>query len=236
MEARGRKIALRLPRSLAMSGSYQRAYHKLKARKEQIKPRPIWGSWGRFYDRLFSLRNKIVLDFGSDVDSPLYRKFLRENNDASGKYKGYDIDDDTVSWLKKEEFFYDFYADNSLRGSFDVIVASQVYEHLTESEKEQFLSRAHQLLNESGCLIVDVPYIANLNIIEFFKRDRSHKPLALEDEAAYFETFGFKVQTYIGGRTAPYRPLIWNLWRFLENLLLGYYPFHVVLFDATKVH
>ena len=219
-----------------MSESYQRAYHKLKARKEQIKPQPIWSVWGRFYDRLFSLKDKLVLDFGSDVDSPLYGKFLRENNGASGKYKGYDIDEDTISWLKREGYFYDFYKDNSLQGSFDIIVASQVYEHLAESEKERFLARAHELLNKSGGLILDVPYIANLNLIEFFKRDRSHKPIALEDEAAYLETFGFKVRTYIGGRTAPYRTLVWNLWRFLGNLVLGYYPFHVVLFYATKIH
>ncbi|OLB68202.1 hypothetical protein AUI06_11705 [archaeon 13_2_20CM_2_52_21] len=219
-----------------MSESYHRAYHKLKARKEQIKPQPIWSNWGRFYDRLFSLKDKLVLDFGSDVDSPLHGKFLKDNDGSNGKYKGYDIDEDTLSWLKQEGYFYDFYTDNSLKGSFNIIVASQVYEHLTESEKEQFLARAHELLSEAGTLMVDVPYIANLNLIEFFKRDRSHKPIALEDEAAYFETFGFKVQTYIGGRTAPYRPPIWNLWRFVGNLFLGYYPFHVLLFHAIKSH
>ena len=110
-----------------------------------------------------------------------------------------------------------------------------MYEHLTESERERFLARAHQLLSTSGTLIVDAPYIANLNLIEFFKRDRSHKPIALEDEAAYLETFGFKVRTYIGGRTAPYRSPWWNLWRFAGNLALGYYPFYVVLFHATKI-
>ena len=220
---------------MSRAGTYQKVYHRLKARKEQIKPNAIWGSWGKFYDQVVNLRDKLVLDFGSDIDSPLHMKFVRENNGASGKYRGYDIDADTVSWLKQERCFYDYYTDDSLLGSFDIIVASQVYEHLTETEKERFLSRAHDLLKESGTLLVDVPYIANLNLIEFFKRDRSHKPIALEDEAAYFENFGFKVQTYIGGRTAPYRPLIWNLWRFLVNIVLGYYPFHVALFDATKI-
>ena len=217
-----------------MSG-YQRTYHKIKARKEQVKPRPVWGSWGGFYDRLVNLKEKLILDFGSDVESPLYRKFRRENPGETGKYRGYDIDEDTISWLKQQGYYYDFYADNSLLGSFEVIVASQAYEHLTEQERERFLSRAHELLAATGSLFVDVPYIANLNLIEFFKRDRSHKPIALEDEAAYFETFGFKVDTYIGGRTAPYRPLAWNLWRFLGNLAMGYYPFHVLLFHATKI-
>ena len=217
-----------------MSGSYQRAYHKIKARKERVKPQPVWGSWGRFYDRLFNLTGKLVLDFGSDVDSPLYRKFQRES-DGGGKYKGYDIDEDTVSWLKRQGYYYDFYTDNSLQGSFDIIIASQAYEHLNEPERERFLARAHELLAASGTLMVDAPYIANLNLIEFFKRDRSHKPIALEDEAAYFEAFGFTVQVYIGGRTAPYRSLFWNLWRFAGNLALGYYPFHVALFDATKI-
>ena len=218
-----------------MSGSYQRTYRKIKARKEQVKPQPVWGSWGQFYDRLFNLRGKLVLDFGSDVDSPLYKKFQRENNGDGGRYLGYDIDEDTVTWLKRQGYYYNFQTDNSLQGSFEVIVASQAYEHLTEPERERFLARAHELLGTSGSLLVDVPYIANLNLIEFFKRDRSHKPIALEDEAAYFETFGFKVQIYIGGRSAPYRPLFWNLWRFAGNLALGYYPFHVALFDASKI-
>ena len=219
-----------------MSGSYQRAYHKIKARKEQVKPKPVWGSWGRFYDQLFNLKEKVVLDFGSDMDSLLYRRFQRENDAKGGKYKGFDIDEDTITWLRQHGYYYDFYGDDSLRDSFDIIIASQVYEHLTDPERERFLSRANELLTSSGSLIVDVPYIANLNLIEFFKRDRSHKPVALEDEAAYFETFGFKVKVYIGGRTAPYRPLFWNLWRFVGNILLGYYPFHVVLFHATKSH
>ena len=137
--------------------------------------------------------------------------------------------------MKGQGYYYDFYTDNSLQGSFDIIIASEVYEHLTEPERERFLSRAHELLSKSGSLILDVPYISNLNIVEFFKRDRSHKPIALEDEAAYFETFGFKVQLYIGGRTAPYRPLLWSLWRFLANLALGFYPFHVALLLATKI-
>jgi 2-polyprenyl-3-methyl-5-hydroxy-6-metoxy-1,4-benzoquinol methylase len=217
-----------------MSVSYQKAYHKIKARKEKVKPQPVWGSWGRFYDKLLTLRGKIVLDFGSDVESPLYRRFQGENNRGNGKYRGYDIDEETISWLKERGYYYDFYSDDSLRGSFDVIVASQVYEHLNESERERLLARSFELLHPAGSLVLDVPYIANLNLIEFFKRDRSHKPIALEDEAAYFETFGFKVQAYIGGRTAPYRPWFWNIWRFIGNIALGYYPFHVALFYASK--
>ena len=218
-----------------MTSPYQKAYHKIKARREEVKPQPVWGSWGRFYDRLFNLQGKLVLDFGSDVEAPLYEKFQRDNEGKDGKYKGYDISEDAISWLKGQGYYYDFYADNSLLGSFDIIIASEVYEHLTEAERERFLSRAHELLSKSGSLILDVPYISNLNIVEFFKRDRSHKPIALEDEAAYFETFGFKVQLYIGGRTAPYRPLLWSLWRFLANLALGFYPFHVALLLATKI-
>ena len=217
-----------------MSPSYQKAYHQIKVRKESIKPRPVWGSWGKFYDGLFPLKDKLLLDFGSDIEAPLYQRFQSENKEGKGRYLGYDVSDDAVSWLKQNSYFYDFYNDDSLIGSFDLIIASQVYEHLTEVERETFLARAHKLLSGSGILIVDAPYIANLNLIEFFKRDRSHKPLALEDEASYFETFGFIVRPYIGGRTAPYRSIWWNLWRFATNIALGYYPFYVVLFYATK--
>src|SRR5437667_7182392 len=118
-----------------MSGSYQRTYRKIKARKEQVKPQPVWGSWGQFYNRLFNLGGKLLLDFGSDVDSPLYKKFQRDNGGDGGKYRGYDIDEDTISWLKEQGYYYDFYNDNSLRGLFDIVAASQVYEHLTEPER-----------------------------------------------------------------------------------------------------
>ena len=77
-----------------MTSPYQKAYHKIKARREEVKPQPIWVSWGRFYDRLFNLQGKLVLDFGSDVEAPLYEKFLRDNEGKNGKYKGYDISED----------------------------------------------------------------------------------------------------------------------------------------------
>src|SRR5689334_19723155 len=143
-----------------MSPSYQKAYHKIKARKEEIRPKPIWGSWGKFYDNLFTLKDKLLLDFGSDIEAPLYQRFQSENSDGKGKYMGYDVGDDAVSWLKQNSYYYDFFKDDSRAGSFDLIVASQVYEHLTEVERESFLGRAHKLLSGSGLLIVDAPYIA----------------------------------------------------------------------------
>src|SRR5207247_6806849 len=180
-----------------MTSPYQKAYHKIKARREEVKPQPVWGSWGRFYDRLFNLQGKLVLDFGSDVEAPLYKKFQRENEGKDGKYKGYDISEDAISWLKGQGYYYDFYADNSLLGSFDIIIASEVYEHLTEAERERFLSRAHELLSRSGSLILDVPYISNLNLIVFFKSDSSTNQIALQYAVEYIVYMSFTVHIYI---------------------------------------
>jgi len=215
--------------------SYYKHYSRIKLRKEHIEPHPIWEPWGKWLDQVLRLEGKLAFDFGSGKESPFYQKFLVKNDQNDSRYKAYDIDEDIVEWLKERRYYYDFHSDNSLIGHFDVINASQVYEHLSPAQRETFLNRSYELLKPKGILLVDVPYIANLNIIEFFKRDRSHMPVALEDEAAYIESLGFSVIVYIGGLTLPYRGTAWNLWRAFANLILGYYPFNVTLFHATKI-
>lgn len=216
--------------------SYHKHYSRIKHRKEQIEPHPVWAPWGRWHNQVLKLEGKLVFDFGSGKESPFYQKFLSQNGGNDSNYKAYDIDEDTVEWLEERTYFCDFHSDSSLIGRFDVINASQVYEHLSPAQREAFLNRSYELLKPKGILLVDVPYIANLNVIEFFKRDRSHMPVALEDEAAYIESLGFSVIVYIGGLTVPYRGTAWNLWRAFTNLILGYYPFNVTLFHATKIN
>lgn len=210
------------------------AWYKIWERKKTLKPKVIWGVFGRWYDRKFNFKGLLVLDFGSSKESNFYTKFRKENNSNVKNYKGYDIDETSVQWLKDNSFYYDFYNDDSLKGKFELINASQVYEHLTLIERENFIKRAYELLKKNGILLIDIPYINNLNLIEFIRRDRTHKIVSCEDEAIYIEQFGFDVEVYIGGYTMPYKSLLSNIYRIFTNLILGYKPFYVTVIIGKK--
>lgn len=203
-------------------------------KKKTIKALKIFLPYGRWYNRKYKFRGKTVLDFGSSIKSDFFKKFVQDNKGNDNNYYGFDLDRKTIKWLKENNYYYDFYKDNKLEGRFDVINASQVYEHLTLDERELFIRRSYKLLKKKGMLLVDFPYINNLNIIEFFHGDRTHKPVACEDEANYITNFGFKCRVYIGGYTWPYQSLLRNIWSFIWNVLLGYYPFHLTLVEAVK--
>lgn len=217
-----------------MLNAYKNYYNYYS--KRNIKPYPIWKSFGSWYNSTVKFTNKKILDFGCSVDSNCYNKFLLDN--SSGRldgYWGYDIDNKTIQWLRKKKIFYNFWKNDTLRNKFDIINASEVYEHLDEKTKEEFILRSLELLNKNGFLLLDFPYINNLNIIEFFHGDRTHKPISCEDEAVYIRSLGFKtVETYIGGLTWPYLSFFHNIRYFLLNIFMGFYPFHITVIIARK--
>lgn len=201
-----------------------------------IKPKPIWSPFGRWYNNFIKFNNKQILDFGCSIDSNCYKKFIKDNHNANkSKYLGFDIDQRTVKWLKAKNTFYDFWKDNSLNNKLDIINGSEVYEHLNEKEREDFILRSFDLLSDKGFLLLDFPYMNNFNIIEFFHGDRTHRSVSCEDEAVYIRSLGFKdVEVYIGGLTLPYMSIINNFRYLLLNLITGFYPFHVTLIIARK--
>jgi len=211
-------------------------YQILKLRKlRKIEVKKIWLPYGRWYCKKYNLRGKVVLDFGSNIESDFFKKFKSDNkNTRKGKYYGFDLDRDAVGWLKENKFYYDFYKDDKLRCKFDIVNASQVYEHLSLEEREAFIKRSWELLKKGGVLLLDFPYINNLNLIEFFHGDRTHKPVSCEDEANYIALLGFRCRVYIGGLTWPYQSVFKNMWIFFWNIVLGFYPFHITLIEATK--
>jgi SAM-dependent methyltransferase len=212
-----------------------RLYYKILEKRKRVKPKVIWTPFGRWYDKKFNFKGKLVLDFGSGVRSNFFLKYVRDNNGNTKKYKGYDIDETALKWLVENNFYYDFYRDNTFLGSFDLINCSQVYEHLDLSERECFIKRSYELLKPGGILLIDIPHIANLNIIEFFRRDRAHKPVSREDEAIYIELFGFKCELYLAGLTMPYMSRFKNFWNIIMNLLHGFYPQWLTIIVAKKV-
>jgi hypothetical protein len=176
-----------------------------------------------FIDKEFKFSGKI-LDFGSSIESPNYKKTLRDN----GKYFGYDIDDKTIEWLKEKNAFIDFW---KTKERFDIIIGSQVYEHLEKEQREQLIKKSFDCLNNNGVLILEYPYVQNIGGMNFWK-DRTHKtPPAVEDEAILMEMFGFEAQAYLAG--ISYWPLK-NFLRLVLNILVGYHPQHNVVIIGKK--
>lgn len=209
-------------------------WYKIWEKRKRVKPKVIWAPFGRWYDRKFNFKGKLVLDFGSGIKSNFFLKYVKDNNGNARGYKGYDIDDDAKKWLMENGFYYDFYEDQAPLGRFDLVNCSQVYEHLDLSERERFVKRSYELLELGGVCLIDTLHIANLNIIEFFRSDRTHKPVSREDEAIYIELFGFECELYLAGLTMPYMSKFKNAWNIIRNLLLGFYPQWITIIVAKK--
>lgn len=209
------------------------SYREILVKKNFTKPQYLWfKSFGSFLYSNRSFIDKKVLDFGCDINSNAFKQFLAQSKGNPLNYYGFDLSNLVIEWLKDNNYYYDFWNDDSIQ--FDSINASQVYEHLDEEYREKFIQRSYTLLKPGGILYIDIPYIANLNIIEFFRRDRTHKAVACEDEALYIEQFNFDVDLYVGGYTIPYYGLFMNLYRVFTNLILGYKPFLVTFIVAKK--
>ncbi len=177
----------------------------------------------KFVDKKF-IFDKKILDFGSGIESPNYKKTA----DDKGSYFGFDIDEETVAWLKDNDFYVDFWKTEE---KFDIIMASEVYEHLDFETRENFIERASQLVGPDGLLIVDFPYIHNLDG-SFYWLDRTHLfPPSPADESSLIELYGFNAEIYVVGIAywPPYRIL-----RIILNLLLGYRPQHTTILGCSK--
>lgn len=209
-------------------------YWQANTDRKRLKAKVIWQPYHRFIEQLVDLRGTKVLDFGSGIESPIIARFLRANGSLDG-YQTYDIDGEAVQKWHSEGKFYDFYADDSALGSFDIVYSDNTYEHLSLPQREEFLVRARALLRQGGRLVLIYPHIANLNIIEHFERDRTHLLVSREHEAGFISSLGFSCDIYIAGLTFPYKPLLFSIKQFLRNILLGYHPQTMVIIDARRV-
>jgi cyclopropane fatty-acyl-phospholipid synthase-like methyltransferase len=106
---------------------------KIKAVYKSLDP-------NAFIDRTFAF-DKRLLDFGGGVESRAYHKTKRDG----GQYTGYDVDSQSEKWLTDNGFFVDFWTTSD---KFDIVIASQVYEHLDHDERERFIGRAYEVLEE----------------------------------------------------------------------------------------
>jgi len=177
-----------------------------------------------FRERLLDVKNKEVLDFGCGYK----RRFYDWCKGNAKTYKGYDIDRETVKWLKKDGLFFDFYKENK---KFDLIYCSQVFEHLTEKERYEFLKRSKRLLRKGGATLIDFPNFETLHALEYF-RDGTHKlPPSIYDLKSFLELEGFKVDAYfVGWSLHPFRVI-----RNIFNILMGFKIQEYCLIKAKKI-
>lgn len=200
---------------------YGEIFDRRKAAKLQVvykyfEPR-------KFIDEKFKFDKK-VLDFGCAIESDNYKKTLKDG----GSYYGFDLDQKTVEWLKKENLFIDFW---NTQEKFDTIVASQVYEHLDHESREQFIERCHKLLNLKGMLIIDFPYVKNIGGLTYWE-DRTHLfPPDAVDDSHLAELYSFESEVYLVG--ISYFPPHY-FFRVLLNILLGFYPHHTAILACKK--
>ncbi len=210
-------------------------YYQILKRRGSVKLKAVWIPFGIWYNKKFNFEGKTMIDFGSSKESKFFKKFKEDNKGNITNYKGYDIDIYSSNWLKENNLYYDFWNDDSLKGRFDSINCSQCYEHLDLNQREKFIERSYELLKEGGTLIIDIPHIANINIVEFFRGDRTHKPVSREDEAIYIEAFRYKCEIYLAGLTMPYKSTLENLCYVIRNMSLGFYPQWITVIIAKKV-
>ncbi len=172
-----------------------------------------------------SFNEKKVLDFRCNIKTEIFKKC----KEYKAKYFGFDINDSAKKWLKKNKIFIDFW---KTKQKFDIIISTQVYEHLTKKEQEKFIKRSYKLLNKKGILIIEYPNINNIKGVGFWASDRTHRfPPSLFDESTLIDLFGFDSEIYATGFS------IWgprNILIEIINILLDFIPQHNILIIAKK--
>ena len=207
---------------------------------KKIKAKKLWWPpYGVWFNRTFEFTGKKVLDLGCMLESEIYKKFLRENNSSNLGYFGFDIDGDSVDWLKSFGGYFDFYEERG-ENLFDYIFLMDVYEHLNADERMKVLAISHRMLKSGGELFVASPYMENLNYFINGINDWQHKSVHLKSgsEVGAFIAFGnFKfenIKVYLAGLTMPWLTTADNILAILRNLICLYPPFHVFIIHAKK--
>jgi SAM-dependent methyltransferase len=185
------------------------------------------------------MNGKLVIDFGSGgsdtAQSAIFSQSIFQNCSSNNFYLGYDTDARVQDWLRSKGCFYDFFEDDSKIGQIDMILGNQVYEHLDTEERINFLRRAYELLKPSGKLILAFPFnLYNMNF-KYFWEDITHKPVGVEAEAGFIESFGFRCEVFVAGLKGDPFGYFENIVCFLRNILLFFPPFWITVVDGVKI-
>jgi hypothetical protein len=200
---------------------YTKNYSKMMKERKKIKPKLIWNfSYKKWFDKRYSFKGKSVLDFGSNIQSYVFKKTIKDK----GIYYGFDIDENSIKWLKKNNYYIDFW---KTKKRFDIIIATQVYEHLELEEREKFIEQTSKLVKENGLLLIDYPHTQNLNGLRYYKAGHKQPPYVLE-EAIMMDKYGFKTKIFL----IEIPKLNW--FRTLFDILFGFKPHLTVFIEGIK--
>lgn len=190
----------------------------LEERRGKMKIIPVW-NWKT---ALAVIREKVaiagknLLDFGCAINDYWMDSI----------YHGYDIEPETVEYLKKKGYYVDFWSTDD---KFEIVMANAVYEHLDNDTRVKFLKRSSEVLRKEGKLIITFPNARNIAEIASFWGDRTHLfPPVPRDEGILMEDLGFEVEIYF---TSLYKK---NPLKILLNLAFNFYPQSNVLIIGTK--
>jgi len=200
---------------------YTKDYSKIIKESSKIKPKQIWNfSYRKWFDKRYSFRGRSILDFGSNIQSCTYKKTVNDK----GSYYGFDVDQSSIKWLKKNKQYINFW---KTKKKFNIIIAAQVYEHLSLEERQKFIEQASKLTKENGLLLIDYPHTQNLNGLRYYKAGHKQPPYLLE-EAIIMKKYGFDTKIFL----IEIPKLNW--FRTMFDILFGFKPHLTVFIEGIK--
>jgi len=172
-------------------------------------------------DRIDVLRELVkngdrLLDIGAN-DRTLERQLSSAGLDV--RYSSFDVD---------RNFNHDFYALNDIEGSFDIITAFEVIEHIKPTEIMEIFKKAMEHLKKGGCFIISTPNVCHPVILW---RDCTHiTPVRYDELYGFFHALGFgDINIYRGGKT-KWKDRFWAfVYRPLLKLLRLDYIRHIIV-------
>jgi 2-polyprenyl-3-methyl-5-hydroxy-6-metoxy-1,4-benzoquinol methylase len=142
-------------------------------------------TWWRNYNELFQrdialfavgdIREKDILDIG--CGSGMYMlTFLKMGAQSAS---GIDIDDSLIQKGKEYMRLNNYEADMRVADCtklphasdcFDIVFSGDVFEHITETQKDQCIAEMYRVLRPGGVVVIKTPNISYLKLTLFFKR------------------------------------------------------------------
>jgi len=187
-----------------------------------VKLKLVWSFKSKedFIERKY-LYNGEVLDFGCNTGSFTYEKTIRDG----GKYSGYDVDGDTEEWLKNNNLYVDFWTTEK---KFDLIMLSNVYEHIDEATRESVIKRSYELLVKGGMLLIYNVFVLNLSLLTHWQ-DSTHTfpPPSPRMIVGLTEFYGFRATAFLVALNS-------NPFDVILNLCLKKYPQQTMIVECIK--
>jgi 2-polyprenyl-3-methyl-5-hydroxy-6-metoxy-1,4-benzoquinol methylase len=161
-------------------------WSKLFPAREKIhkRYRSIWNV--PLIKKRSALLRRILRDGMSLLDVGAGSKGLREEIEKIGakvKYKSMDVDTNVP---------HDFYDINDVKEIFDVVLFSEVIEHMPFTEGVNMLKRLRDVLKDDGLILVSTPNIYHPN--KFFTTADHKTYYAYDELAAVMDLTGYEVK------------------------------------------